>query len=134
MEKEERPGNGSLQETVTRFPENPGVYLMKDEKDRILYVGKATNLRHRVRSYFSGEKDLKTAVLVRKIRNIEYIVTENEYEALLLENTLIKKHKPRYNINLKDGKSYPVIRITNEEYPRVFLSKKYSPCANAGAR
>ncbi len=124
MEKEERPGNGSLQETVARFPENPGVYLMKDEKDRILYVGKATNLRHRVRSYFSGEKDMKTAVLVRKIRNIEYIVTENEYEALLLENTLIKKHKPRYNINLKDGKSYPVIRITNEEYPRVFRTRR----------
>jgi excinuclease ABC subunit C len=77
-----------------------------------------------VRSYFSGDKDKKTVVLLRKVRSMEYILTENEYEALLLENTLIKEHNPRYNINLKDGKSYPVIRITKDEYPRIFRTRR----------
>jgi excinuclease ABC subunit C len=113
-----------LSETASRFPASPGVYLMRDTKGAVIYVGKAKNLRNRVRSYFSPNRDIKTRSLVRKIRTIEYIVTENEYEALLLENTLIKEHTPRYNINLKDGKSYPVIRITAEEYPRVFRTRR----------
>ncbi|MCL1817564.1 MAG: excinuclease ABC subunit UvrC, partial [Spirochaetaceae bacterium] len=111
-------------EAAARFPESPGVYIMRDAKAAVIYVGKAKNLKHRVRSYFAANKDIKTRMLVRKIGAIEYIVTENEYEALLLENTLIKKHTPRYNISLKDGKSYPVIRITAEEYPRVFRTRR----------
>jgi excinuclease ABC subunit C len=97
---------------------------MRDAQGAILYVGKAKNLKNRVRSYFLDNRDIKTRILVRKITAIEYIVTGNEYEALLLENTLIKKHTPRYNINLKDGKSYPVIRITAEDYPRIFRTRR----------
>lgn len=97
---------------------------MKDDAETIIYVGKARNLRKRVVSYFNRNKDLKTSVLVKHIDHIDFITTRNEYEALLLENSLIKQWKPRYNINLKDGKSYPVIRITNEEYPRVFRTRR----------
>lgn len=97
---------------------------MRDAENTVIYVGKAKNLRNRVRSYFSGTKDAKTAVLVQRVANIEHVVCSNEYEALLLENNLIKEWRPRYNINLKDGKSYPVIRITNEEYPRVFRTRR----------
>ncbi|MFQ3621711.1 MAG: excinuclease ABC subunit UvrC, partial [Spirochaetales bacterium] len=98
---------------------------MKDKEGQILYIGKAKNLRKRVRSYFVGGKDIKTATLLKKISSLHYIITETEYEALLLENNLIKQHTPKYNINLKDGKTYPVIRITNEEYPRVFRTRRY---------
>jgi len=105
------------------FPTQSGVYIMKDSADKVIYIGKAKNLRNRVRSYFTGGKDIKTTVLVSHVHRIEYIITRNEYEALLLENTLIKKWKPRYNINLKDGKTYPVIRLTAEEYPRVFKTR-----------
>jgi excinuclease ABC subunit C len=113
----------SLQNQIRDFPLQPGVYLMKDDHKKIIYIGKAVNLRNRVRSYFSGEKDIKTRTLVRQIDSIDHIVTKSEYEALLLENNLIKKWNPRYNINLKDGKSYPVIRITAEEFPRVFRTR-----------
>jgi len=109
---------------ISLIPENPGVYLMKDKNGKIIYVGKAKNLKSRVSSYFSGEKDLKTRFLVEKIADIETIITSSEYEALILENNLIKRHAPRYNINLKDGKSYPVIRITNEDFPRVFRTRR----------
>jgi len=112
-----------LQNQIRDFPLQPGVYLMKDDHKKIIYIGKAVNLRNRVRSYFSGEKDIKTRTLVRQIHSIDHIVTASEYEALLLENNLIKKWNPRYNINLKDGKSYPVIRITAEEYPRIFRTR-----------
>ncbi|NQT59412.1 MAG: excinuclease ABC subunit UvrC [Bacteroidetes bacterium] len=113
-----------LKESVRIFPHSPGVYLMRNEKDTILYIGKAKDLRKRVLSYFTGGRDLKTQVLVKKIHSIEYIVTGNNYEALILENNLIKKWSPRYNINLKDGKSYPVIRITNEDFPRLFKTRR----------
>ncbi|MFP4364271.1 MAG: excinuclease ABC subunit UvrC [Spirochaetia bacterium] len=116
--------NIQLQETIKNLPKKSGVYLMKDSNNKIIYVGKAVNLKNRVSSYFTGDKDPKTAVLVKRIDNIDTIITENEYEALLLENNLIKKHKPKYNINLKDGKSYPVIRITNEDFPRVFRTRR----------
>jgi excinuclease ABC subunit C len=96
---------------------------MRNAEGQVLYVGKAKNLRNRVRSYFSRDRDAKTTVLMKKVRSIEHVVCRNEYEALLLENNLIKEWKPRYNINLKDGKSYPVIRITNEPYPRVFRTR-----------
>ncbi len=130
----------ALKESVRTFPHNPGVYLMRDADSKIIYIGKAKDLRRRVLSYFTGGRDLKTRILVDKIREIEYIITGNDYEALILENNLIKKWNPRYNINLKDGKSYPVIRITNEEYPRVFKTRRivhdgseyYGPFADVG--
>lgn len=106
------------------LPHLPGVYLMKDVSGKIIYVGKAKDLRNRVTSYFLSGKDIKTSFLVSKIAIIEYIITGNEYEALVLENNLIKKHTPHYNISLKDGKSYPLIRITNEPFPKVFKTRR----------
>lgn len=97
---------------------------MKDATSRVIYVGKARILRNRVRSYFSGEKDVKTRALVQKIDSIDYIVTATEYEALILESNLVKEYQPRYNIDLKDGKTYPVIRITNEDFPRIFKTRR----------
>ncbi len=113
-----------LLEQIRNMPDSPGVYMMKDEDGRIIYVGKASSLKKRVGSYFSGNKDLKTEVLVANIAGIETIATRNSYEALVLENNLIKKWQPRFNINLKDGKSYPVIRITAEQFPRVFRTRR----------
>ncbi|MDC7226078.1 MAG: excinuclease ABC subunit UvrC [Spirochaetales bacterium] len=129
-----------LKAAVSEFPESSGVYLMKDKTGKIIYVGKAVNLKKRVSSYFLKNRDPKTTVLVSKIDDIETIITESEYEALLLENILIKKWTPRYNIRLKDGKSYPVVRITKEDYPRVFKtrriirdgSKYFGPFPSAG--
>lgn len=115
---------GQLKDSIREFPTSPGVYVMKDVDATIIYVGKAKNLRSRVRSYFSNDLSIKTKVLMSKVVSIEYLLTGNEYEALILENNLIKHHSPRYNINLKDGKTYPVIRITNEEYPRVFRTRR----------
>ena len=105
-------------------PTEPGVYIMKDIDGEIIYVGKAKSLKNRLKSYFSGEKDIKTATLLRRINSFETIIVQSEYEALLLENTLIKQHSPKYNINLKDGKTYPVIRITHEDFPRVFRTRR----------
>jgi excinuclease ABC subunit C len=105
-------------------PQEPGVYIMRDEENRIIYVGKARILRNRLGSYFAGTKDIKTQTLIRHARSIETIIVGNEYEALLLENTLIKQHTPKYNINLKDGKTYPVIRVTAEPYPRIFRTRR----------
>lgn len=121
------------------LPSQSGVYLMKDKDDRIIYVGKAKDLRKRVTSYFLTNRSAKTAALVRKVVNIEYIITGNEYEALVLENNLIKKYSPHYNISLKDGKSYPVIRITREPFPKVLKTRQiindgsmyYGPYPNA---
>ncbi len=105
------------------YPDRPGVYIMKDAAGETIYIGKARSLRHRVRSYFAGEKDIKTRFLLAAMANIEVIITNTEYEALLLENNLIKQKKPRYNIDLKDGKTYPVIRLTAEDFPRVFRTR-----------
>jgi excinuclease ABC subunit C len=113
----------SLRETARSAPQEPGIYIMRDEENRIVYIGKARVLKNRLNSYFSGEKDVKTATLMRHVRSIETIIVANEYEALLLENTLIKQHTPKYNINLKDGKTYPVIRISSEEFPRIFRTR-----------
>ena len=107
-----------------QYPDQPGVYLMKDGQGRIIYVGKARSLRNRIRSYFAGEKDIKTRFLLANMADIEVIITNTEYEALLLENNLIKQWKPQYNIDLKDGKTYPVIRLTAEEFPRVFRTRR----------
>ncbi len=106
------------------FPENPGVYIMKDNEDKIIYIGKAKNLKKRVTSYFSGRaKDTKTVSLVMNIDHIEYIITDTEMEALILESNLIKKHKPKYNILLKYGSGYPWIKVTNDKFPRVFKTR-----------
>ena len=113
----------SLKAAARDAPVGPGVYLMRDEEGRIIYVGKAKALRNRLGSYFARGKDVKTAALLRHMRSIETILVSNEYEALLLENTLIKQHSPKYNINLKDGKTYPVVRITHEEFPRIFRTR-----------
>ena len=109
-----------LHETALKAPQSSGVYLWRNAENTVIYVGKAKNLKNRLCSYFSGQKNIKTKMLIAHAVLIEYITTTNEYEALLLENNLIKKYSPRYNINLKDGKSYPVLRITNEEFPRIF--------------
>jgi excinuclease ABC subunit C len=116
--------NEDLKKTTREFPRNPGVYIMYDQDGSVIYVGKAKDLRSRVGSYFLGNNPVKTRVLMAKVDRIRYLVTANEYEALLLENNLIKEHNPRYNINLKDGKSYPVIRITADPYPRVFRTRR----------
>ena len=113
-----------LLEQIRHLPDSSGVYLMKDDSGRIIYVGKASSLRKRVGSYFTGDKDVKTHALVSSIAAVETISTRNSYEALVLENNLIKQWQPRFNINLKDGKSYPVIRLTADDYPRVFRTRR----------
>lgn len=120
-----------LHATALDAPKTPGVYLWKDETGGVIYVGKAKSLKNRLSSYFTSNRDIKTRILVSRAHSIEYITCDNEYEALLLENTLIKKYTPRYNINLKDGKTYPVIRITPEEFPRVYRTRTIK---NDGAR
>ena len=106
------------------LPLNSGVYLMKDESGTVIYVGKAKSLRKRVSQYFLPDRDRKTSALVEKIRDISFIITGNDYEALILENNMIKKYNPHYNILLKDGKSYPVIRITKEDFPKVYKTRR----------
>jgi excinuclease ABC subunit C len=114
--------NDFLKNTVSILPDKPGVYKYFDKNKQIIYIGKAKNLKKRVSSYFNKKKqeNRKTALMVSKIQHIEFTVVETEYDALLLENTLIKTHKPRYNINLKDDKSYPFIAITNDRFPKVY--------------
>ena len=106
------------------YPDRPGVYIMKNADGTPIYVGKARSLRNRIRSYFAGEKDIKTRFLLAHMTDIEVIITNTEYEALILENNLIKQWTPQYNINLKDGKTYPVIRLTAEEFPRVYRTRR----------
>lgn len=106
------------------LPTSPGCYIHKDKNGSIIYVGKAKNLRNRVRSYFRGSHDTKTEALVSEIVDFEFIVTESNIEALLLEINLIKENKPKYNIMLKDDKSYPFIKITNERYPRLIITRQ----------
>jgi excinuclease ABC subunit C len=109
-------------------PREPGVYLFKDEAGEILYIGKARNLRLRVQSYFTNnDKPSKTRKLFTQIRSIDWIIVNNEVEALLLENKLVKQHTPKYNINLKDAKTYAYIALTRESFPRIFASRKTSP-------
>ncbi len=114
-----------LKTKLESVPALSGVYLFKDAQGKVLYVGKAKNLRNRVRSYFQKRLDNpKTRALVKKIEDLELILTDNEMEAFILENNLIKQYKPRYNVNLKDDKSYPYIRVTNEPYPRIFHTRQ----------
>ena len=115
-----------LREKVAQLPLSPGVYLYKDVGGRIIYVGKAKSLRLRVRSYFSDDKlgDIKTGTLISEARDVDYILVDNEKEALALENNLIKQYKPRFNILLRDDKTYPYIKLTNERFPRVYVTRR----------
>ena len=117
----------TLEEKIDQVPERPGVYLYKDAKAQVIYIGKAASLRSRVRSYFqeSRARDPKTDALVGQIRDVDYIVTGNELEALILESNLVKKHRPRYNIILRDDKHYPFLRLTaNEDFPRLVVARR----------
>ena len=133
-----------LEGKLRLLPTLPGVYLFKDDQGKIIYVGKAINLKNRVRSYFSGQQNNapKTRVLVKRIRDLEYIVTDSEVEALILESNLIKKYKPKYNIRLMDDKNYPYLRVTvQEKFPRLEIartvhrdgSRYFGPYTNATA-
>src|SRR6202049_1553343 len=116
-----------LREKVAQLPTQPGVYLFQDAGGKILYVGKANSLRSRVRSYFleSHWQAAKTGSLVREIVDLDYIVVDNQKEALALENNLIKQHKPKFNVLLRDDKTYPYIRFTAfEKYPRVYVTMR----------
>lgn len=115
----------NLQDKIKTLPTKPGVYQFKNKNDRVIYVGKAKNLRNRVRSYF--QKNLsqpKTVSMIRNTSDLELVITDSEIEALVLENNLIKELKPRYNVNLRDDKSFPFIKVTNEPYPRVFPTRR----------
>src|SRR5512132_1875324 len=115
-----------LHEKIRTLPINPGVYLYKDAAGAVIYVGKAKNLRARVRTYFSDEHlaDAKTGTLIAEARDVEYILVDNEKEALALENNLIKQWKPRFNVLLRDDKTYPYIKLTSEKYPRVYVTRR----------
>ncbi|MFZ5945738.1 MAG: excinuclease ABC subunit UvrC [Bacillota bacterium] len=115
-----------LQEKVKSLPNKPGVYLMKNNLEEIIYVGKAVSLKNRVKSYFQAKHhdSAKTRALVKNIADIDYILTDTELEALMLECNLIKEHRPKYNINLKDDKTYPYLKITQEDYPQILVTRK----------
>ena len=133
--------NKTLKEKLSLLPDQPGCYLMKNNEGTIIYVGKAKILKNRVRSYFTGSHDGKTQRLVSEIEDFEYIVTSSPMEALLLECNLIKQHDPRYNVMLKDDKTYPYIKITGDKHPRLEVTRKvvkdggkyFGPYANVGA-
>ena len=116
----------SLKAKLGQIPKSPGVYFFLDKKGGIIYIGKAKVLRNRVRSYFNKPdgKDSKTQVMVQNIADIDWLVVRSEVEAILTEANLIKEHKPRYNVFLKDDKTFPYIRITNEPYPRVEIIRQ----------
>lgn len=130
-----------LNNKLQLLPTMPGCYLMKNSNKEIIYIGKAKNLKNRVRSYFRGKKEGKTALLVEEITDFEYIVTSSDKEALLLEVTLIQKHKPKYNILLKFGTQYPYLKITNERHPKLVITSEvekdgadyFGPYPNVGA-
>src|SRR5213594_1170247 len=115
-----------IREKLAQLPVSPGVYLYKDAHGRVIYVGKAKSLRLRVRSYFSDERmaDAKTGTLLSDACDVDYILVDNEKEALALENNLIKQWKPRFNILLRDDKTYPYIKLTSEKYPRVYVTRR----------
>lgn len=116
----------NIEDELKKLPSQPGVYLMHDAKDEIIYVGKAISLKNRVRQYFqsSRNKSAKIEQMVSRIARFEYIVTDSEMEALVLECNLIKEHQPRYNTMLKDDKAYPYIKVTvGEDFPRVMLAR-----------
>ncbi len=118
--------NSLLASKLENLPNSPGIYQFKNDKGKVIYVGKAKNLKNRVKSYFnSSNNSPKTEALVNKIFDLELIVTDNEIEALVLENNLIKKYKPHYNVNLKDDKSFPFIKITKEDFPQIYSTRNF---------
>jgi len=127
---------------INDIPKNPGCYLFKDKKDKIIYIGKAKNLKKRINTYFQKtDHDIKTKSMISHIENIDFMITDSELEAIILENTLIKKHQPPYNIRLKDAKSHSYLLLTNEKYPRVLIArnkkakgKYYGPFISASER
>ena len=133
-----------IEEELKKLPRSPGVYIMHDKRDEIIYVGKAISLKNRVRQYFQSSrgKSAKIMQMVSRIARFEYIVTDSELEALVLENNLIKENRPRYNTMLRDDKTYPYIKVTvRESYPRIFLTRQmkkdrakyFGPFSSAGA-
>ena len=126
MEDKEKTKRNPLAETAAQLPTDPGVYLMKDRQGAILYVGKAKNLRNRVRTYFhAGIDSPKTRLMVSRVESFDTIVTPTEQDAFLLENTLIKQHRPRYNVVFRDDKDYPCLRLAvHEPYPNLTISRR----------
>jgi excinuclease ABC subunit C len=119
--------NSLVEEQLNRLPNSPGVYLLRDAEGNILYVGKAANLRHRVRSYFGAGQKLSPKLLkmVARVADIDFYVTSLEQEALILELNLIKRHHPRYNVQLKDDKTFPYLKINSkEDWPRVYVTRR----------
>ena len=115
----------SLKEKLKALPSRPGAYLFKDKNGVVLYVGKAKSLRKRVSSYFTKKTDLKTGIMLERLHDIDYVVTASELDALILEDELVKKYKPRYNVSLRDDKAYPFLKLTvNEKWPRLFLVRR----------
>src|SRR3954470_24588809 len=116
----------TLTEKLKQVPTAPGIYLHKNAAGKIIYVGKAKNLRNRVRQYFQSSRNMepKTRQMVKLISDFEFIVVDNEVEALVLESNLIKKHKPRFNVLLKDDKQYPHLKLTNEPFPKVVITRR----------
>ena len=117
----------NIEEELNKLPKRPGVYIMHDANDEIIYVGKAVVLRNRVRSYFreSTKKSIKIEQMVKNIAWFEYVVTDSELEALVLENNLIKENQPKYNTMLKDDKTYPFIKVTvGDDFPRIFMCRR----------
>src|SRR5437588_4258703 len=115
-----------LRDKVSALPLSPGVYLYKDAGEKVIYVGKAKSLRARVRSYFNEDRlaEAKTRTLISEARDVDYILVDNEKEALALENNLIKQYQPRYNVLLRDDKTYPYVKLTNERFPRVYVTRR----------
>ncbi|MBD3879808.1 MAG: excinuclease ABC subunit C, partial [Quinella sp. 1Q5] len=116
----------NIQDKLKTLPDSPGVYLMHDARGKIIYVGKARVLKNRVRQYFQANKNhgAKVKAMVAKVADFETIITASEVEALILECNLIKQHRPRYNISLKDDKSYPYLRVTADDFPRIILTRR----------
>ena len=113
-----------LKEKVAALPELPGVYVYKDIKGRIIYIGKAMNLKKRVQSYFTRYLNGKTQALVARIRDVEHILTSTEFQAQLLEAAMVKEKQPQYNIDLKDDKSFPLVKISDEKFPSVTVCRQ----------
>ena len=116
------------------IPRHPGIYIMKDPAGHIIYIGKAKDLRKRVRSYFSRTQDYKTARMVKSIGDIEFVLTDTENEAYILESSMIKRHRPKFNIELKDQERYTYLRITDEKYPRLVVARRSATKARTQAR
>ena len=137
MAEQVKNGIEFLRSKASSLPRLPGVYIMENRAGEVIYVGKSRSLRDRVSQYFHGSHDVKTAKMASNVNNFRFIICDSEMDALILENDLIKQYTPKYNILLKDSKSYPYIKITDEEYPRIVMTRrrtdkgKVALCASA---